>query len=170
MESRRHHVRPRSKKDKSLPYTYEAHVDILEGKGTEPVFDHFFSDTLCGLVECLEDREIQPAHVKLYGLFRGEETLLDNDLCTDDEGRWLKRPTLCHVLEEHYDHTHEGATRDTSKTARACSRTGSAKAPDRPGNRYRISPRFQSVTKCRNETSARNSGSIPPCTSRSPSG
>ena len=107
MKSRKHHVRPRSKKDKSLPYTYEAHVDILEGKGTEPVYDHFFSDTLCGLVECLAEQGVQPAQVKLYGLFRGEQTLLDNDLCTNDSGAWLKRPALCHVLEEHYEHTHE---------------------------------------------------------------
>ena len=101
------HIKPRSKKDRSLPYTYEGWVDILAGQGTEPVYDHYFSDTLCGLVEVLEQEEIQPDHVKLFGLFRGEQTELDTDLCTDEQGRWLHRPQLCHVLEEHYEHTHE---------------------------------------------------------------
>ena len=78
------HIKPRSKKDRSLPYTYEGWVDILAGQGTEPVYDHYFSDTLCGLVEVLEQEEIQPDHVKLFGLFRGEHTELDTDLCTDE--------------------------------------------------------------------------------------
>ena len=58
MQTRKHHDRPRSQRDHSLPYTYEAWVDILEGRGSEPVYDHFFSDTLCGLIECLENEEV----------------------------------------------------------------------------------------------------------------
>lgn len=107
MQTRKHHVRPRSQRDHSLPYTYEAWVDILEGRGSEPVYDHFFSDTLCGLIECLENEEVEPAHVRLMGLFRGEQVKLDIALCTDRDGAWLHRPALCRVLEEHYDHTHE---------------------------------------------------------------
>ena len=107
MKSRKHHIRPRSKRDKSLPYSYEAWVDILQGQGREPVYDHFFSDTLCGLIECLEEQDIEANNVQLFGLFRGEQTKLDNYLCTDDDGGWLKRPVLCNVLEKHYDHTHE---------------------------------------------------------------
>lgn len=107
MAENQFHIKPRSKADRSLPYTYEGWVDILAGRGKEPVFDHYFSDTLCGLVEVLDEQEIAPGHVQLYGLYRGEQTRLDTSLCTDDEGRWLKRPHLCHALEEHYEHTHE---------------------------------------------------------------
>jgi hypothetical protein len=107
MEPRQYHVQPRSKKDRTLPYTYEAWVDILEGEGLQPVYDHYFSDTLCGVIECLDRKGILPDHVQLYGLYRGKQTQLDVAVCTDDEGTWLSRPTLCRVLEEHYDHTHE---------------------------------------------------------------
>ena len=107
METKKFHIQPRSKKDRSLPYTYEAWVDILEGSGREPVHDHYFSDTLCGLIECLVEKEIAPKHVQLYGLYRGEQARLDTAICTDEEGAWLTRPTLCRVLEKHYEHTHE---------------------------------------------------------------
>lgn len=107
MVAKKHLVLPRAKKDRSLPYTYEAWVDILEGSASEPVHDHYFSDTLCGLIECLAENEIVPQHVQLYGLCRGELARLDTALCTDEEGSWLSRPTLCRVLENHYEHTHE---------------------------------------------------------------
>jgi hypothetical protein len=90
-----------------LPYTYEGWVDILGGQGSEPVYDHFFSDTLCGLIEALDEAEIAPWEVRLFGLFRGEQAELDPGLCSDRDGCWLKRPELCRALEEHYAHTHE---------------------------------------------------------------
>ena len=100
-------IKPRSKKDRSLPYTYEGWVDILSGQGSEPVYDHYFSDTLCGLVEILDESGVAPQNVRLCGLYKGQQIDLDTTLCTDDDGRWLKRPHLCRVLEEHYAHTHE---------------------------------------------------------------
>jgi len=99
--------RPLSKRDRTLPYTYEAWVDILAGEGSEPVFDHYFSDTICGLVEYLDEHEIRPEHVKLYGVYRRKPTELDPGLCTTADGRWLKRPELCRALEERYGHDHE---------------------------------------------------------------
>jgi hypothetical protein len=107
MKSRKHQGRPRSQRDPSLPYTYEAWVDILEGRGSEPVYDHFFADTLCGLIDYLAEQEIEPAHVRLAGHFGGDQVKLDIALCTDDEGTWRRRPELCRILEDHYDHTHE---------------------------------------------------------------
>ncbi len=82
-------------------------LDILEGEGSEPVYDHFFSDTLCGLIDCLAEQEIGAGKVLLYGVYRGDQILLDNAIVTDDEGNWLKRPALCHSLEVHYHRTHE---------------------------------------------------------------
>jgi len=107
MATQNHHIRPRSKQDRSLPYTYEAWVDILQGEGSQPVQDHYFSDTLCGLVEYLAENEILPDHVQLYGLYEGELTRLDTAVCTDADGAWLSRPTLCRALEQHHAHTHE---------------------------------------------------------------
>lgn len=101
------HFKPRSKSDRTLPYTYEGWVDILAGQGTEPVYDHYFSDTLCGLIEALDEEGIDYLNVRLFGLFRGQQAELDKSLCTDLRGHWLKRPQLCRVLEEHYEHSHE---------------------------------------------------------------
>ena len=96
---------PNSKRDRTLPYTYEARIDVLDGKSTEPVWHYYFCDTLCGLIEFLADEGMVPDKVKLYGVFGKEQTLLDNDLLTDDDGHWLERPELCRVLEKHYEHT-----------------------------------------------------------------
>jgi len=41
---------PKSKYDKSIPYTYEARIRILEGSDE---YNSYFSDTICGLVEYL---------------------------------------------------------------------------------------------------------------------
>jgi len=99
--------RPPSKADKRLPYTYEGWVDVLAGHGTEPVFDHYFSDTLCGLIEFLDKEGFGPRDVKLLGVFRQQLTPLDAGICTDDNGLWLKRPELCQALEEHFGHSGE---------------------------------------------------------------
>lgn len=107
MEKKKFHIQPRSKKDRSLPFTYEAWVDIFEGAGIEPVFDHYFSDTICGLIECLAEKGIAPDHVQLYGLYRGEHARLDQAVCTDEEGVWLSRPALCRALEKYFEHSQE---------------------------------------------------------------
>lgn len=96
---------PRSKRDRSLPYTYEAWVDILDGQGREPIYDHFFSATICGLVEHLDDQGLRPDEVKLYGVYRGKKTRLKRELLITPAGRWLKPPELCHELEEYFART-----------------------------------------------------------------
>jgi hypothetical protein len=96
---------PRSKRDGGLPYTYEAWVDILDGRGREPVYDHFFSATICGLVEHLDNLGLRPEEVRLYGVYRGRETRLKRELLTAAEGSWLKPPELCHELEEYFERT-----------------------------------------------------------------
>lgn len=96
---------PRSKYDQSLPYAYEARVDELSGSGKEPLFNHYFSDTICGLIEFLDENSIEPAAVQLFGIYRKVQIPLDTAPCTDDQGAWLPRPELCHSLEEHYRQT-----------------------------------------------------------------
>ena len=102
---------PHSKRDKTLPYTYEAWVDILAGEGSEPVYDHYFSGTICGLIEYLDEHDIRPGDVRLFGVYRRRLTPLDTALCTAPDGGWLRRPELCRALEEHYGHTHEECSR-----------------------------------------------------------
>lgn len=98
---------PRSKRDVRLPYTYEARVDILDGQGREPVYDHYFSSTICGLIAYLDKKELSPGDVQLFGVYRGRQTRLYTDLFTTADGSWLKRPELCRILEKYYEETRE---------------------------------------------------------------
>ncbi len=99
--------RRRPKPTTRLPYTYEAWVDILGGQGNEPVHDHYFSATLCGLLETLVDEGIGSDHVQLYGVHRRRHYPLATEILTQNDGRWLLRPALCRKLEEHYEQTRE---------------------------------------------------------------
>jgi len=62
---------PLSKYDKSLPYTYMAKVPVIEGD--EEMFSYYFADTICGLIEYLDQKNIAPAEVELYGLYLKQE-------------------------------------------------------------------------------------------------
>jgi hypothetical protein len=96
---------PRSKRDSTIPYTYEAQVDRLRGQGSEPVDWSFFSDTICGLVRLMIDEEVSPDEVRFYGAYRGKLIALDTAPCVTDDGDWLTPPHLCHELEAHYRRT-----------------------------------------------------------------
>lgn len=91
---------PRSKYDKSLPYTYVAKIPAIEGD--EELYNDYFADTICGLIEYLDEHEIEPGDVRLYGCYLKEEIPLDTAYCLSEDGKWLKPPDICHSLEEHY--------------------------------------------------------------------
>lgn len=96
---------PKSKYNSSIPYTYFAKVPIIEGN--EDLVHHYFSDTICGLIEYLDDHNIKPDEVELYGCYLKKEIPIDKNYCITPEGRWLKRPDICSSLEEHYKKTME---------------------------------------------------------------
>lgn len=98
---------PKSKYDKSLPYTYEARVDALYGQGDEPVYNYYQSDTICGLIESLDEKDIAPEEVQLFGIYLGKEIELETKFCTTRDGKWLKRPAICKALEGRYKKTLE---------------------------------------------------------------
>ena len=91
---------PRSKYDRSLPYTYVARVPAIEGD--DSLHNDYFADTICGLIEYLDENDIAPEDVEIFGLYMERELPLDKQYCLDEEGRWLKRPNICHSLEQHY--------------------------------------------------------------------
>jgi hypothetical protein len=98
---------PKSKFDKSLPYTYEARIDILSGQSDEPMFESYFSDTVCGLIEYLDENNIKPDEVQLFGCYLGKEIPLEIKHCTTPQGKWLQPPALCKSLEKQYKKTME---------------------------------------------------------------
>ena len=90
---------PRSKRDPDLPYTYEARVPIIEGEET---CNSYFADTICGLIDYLEEQGIGPDQVRIYEIYQDQERPIDVGLCVDRERHWLHRPDLCRALQEHY--------------------------------------------------------------------
>ncbi len=97
---------PLSKFDKSLPYTYEARVPIIEG---EEVYNTYFSDMICGLVEYLQKNGIEPESVNLFEIYQNQEFPLDKKFCTTSDDKWLFKPHICCSFREHYKgHIQEG--------------------------------------------------------------
>lgn len=93
---------PPSKRDRTIPYTYEAQVDRLRGAGSEPLVGSYFADTLCGLVELLAGEGIAPSQARLFAVYRRELTPLDAGRCLGEDGAWLRPPRLCRALEQHF--------------------------------------------------------------------
>jgi hypothetical protein len=97
---------PQSKYDKSIPYTYEARVPIIDG---DEIYNSYIADTVCGLICHLDENEITPGEVEIYEIFEEEEKIIDHDLYVSKEGRWLTKPELCQSFKEHYKgHIFEG--------------------------------------------------------------
>lgn len=100
-------IGPKSKYDKNLPFMYEACIDVLYGQSDAPVYNYYQCDTVCGLIEYLDENGIAPEDVELYGIYSGEKIQLDTNYCTNDEDEWLRRPEICIALEEHFRETLE---------------------------------------------------------------
>ena len=96
---------PKSKYDKSLPYTYMAKIDVLNGQSEEPVYDYYFADTICGLVEYLDEHDVHSDEINIAGIFQTEEHELNKKVFTDKNGIWLKPPLLCRSIEAYYKKT-----------------------------------------------------------------
>ncbi|MBM3392694.1 MAG: hypothetical protein FJY34_12105 [Betaproteobacteria bacterium] len=92
---------PKSKYDKSLPYTYEARVRVFEEED-ENEFKTYLSDTICGLVEHLQHHGIGPDEAELYEIYLEGETSIPASLLAGDDGRWLTKEELCRAFEQHY--------------------------------------------------------------------
>lgn len=90
---------PHSKYDDTLPYTYEARVAVVEW---EDAYNSYYSDTICGLIDYLRERNIRPDQVDLYEIYQDHESLLETQYCLDHHDLWLGRPRLCRSLQGHY--------------------------------------------------------------------
>jgi hypothetical protein len=90
---------PKSKYDRSLPYTYEARVAVT---GVEGMTESYVSDTLCALLERLGDERAEPADVTILEIRPEGEFPVLLEHCVGASGRWLRRPEACRSFEEHY--------------------------------------------------------------------
>jgi len=90
---------PKSKYDKSLPYTYEARVRLFEG-GEE--YNSYLADTICGLVEYLHRNGIKPDEVQIVEVYQEQEFPIDAKRFTTPDHQWLFKPDICRAFEDHY--------------------------------------------------------------------
>lgn len=90
---------PKSKYDKSLPYTYEARVPIFEGSEE---YNSYFSDTICGLVEYLHKNKIPPDQVSIFEVYLEQERPIDARFFTSADNEWMFKPDICRAFEEQY--------------------------------------------------------------------
>lgn len=90
---------PKSKYDRSLPYTYEARVKIFEEGGE---FNACFADTICGLVDYLRTNNRHPGEVAIFEIYQNEESPIDTRLLTAPDGAWLSKREICRAFEAHY--------------------------------------------------------------------
>lgn len=97
---------PESKSDKTLPFTYEARIDTLDGLGDEHAgLGYFYADTLCAIVEYLDKEKITPNQVSIYAIYEEKEIYIDPLPLLTKGGKWQTRPKLCSSLEKHYQKT-----------------------------------------------------------------
>lgn len=90
---------PKSKYDKSLPYTYEARIRIFED-GSE--YKSYISDTICGLIEHLDRVRIGPEGTEIFEIYQERESPIDARLFTTADRQWLFKPDICRTFEQHY--------------------------------------------------------------------
>lgn len=90
---------PKSKYDKSLPYTYEARVRIIE---ESEEYNSYLSDTICGLVEYLHRSGVTPGEVQIFEVYQEQEFLIDAQRFTTPDQQWLFKPDICRAFEDHY--------------------------------------------------------------------
>lgn len=90
---------PNSKYDKTIPYTYEARVKIVED---DDMYTSYQADTVCSLIEYLADNEIEPEMVDLVEIYVDKENSINKEFCLDEDGHWLRRPYICRSLQHHY--------------------------------------------------------------------
>lgn len=109
---------PLSRYDRSLPYTYVAKYAAIEDGGDSYLY--YFSDTICGLIETLEDRGLSPSNVSLFGVYEKEEIEIPTGPCVDEGGGWLSRPDICASLEQRFEQTKDKRFRGHVQTG-ACS-------------------------------------------------
>lgn len=90
---------PASKYDHRLPYTYEARTPVA---GVPGMTHSYVSDTLCGLLERLDDDKVEPAEATIREIRPEGEVPVLVEHCTGPDGRWLRRPEACRSFEAHY--------------------------------------------------------------------
>jgi hypothetical protein len=76
-------------------------------EGIEELYSYYFADTICGLIDYLDEHNIKAKDVELFGIYLKKEIPLEKNLCVSTDQEWLDRPEICHSLETQFKETLE---------------------------------------------------------------
>lgn len=85
----------------TYPYTYQAVVNILDDED-DSIQVSYFADTICGLIIFLKNRNENPDRIKVFEIYRGQETLIPSRCYLGEDGGWYSRQELCHPMSSRY--------------------------------------------------------------------
>lgn len=98
---------PKSTYDQSIPYLYEARLPVVE---LAEVHHTFQADTICALVEHLNQQGIAPEEVTIFEIYQDQENLISKSLYTTTDNHWIGKPAICSIFEATYPgHIHGGS-------------------------------------------------------------
>ena len=87
-----------------MPCLYEARVKVVDDE-----YNSYMADTICALVEYLNEHDFASDEVEIFEVFKQNEKSLGIKFCISDDGKWLSRLELCESFKEHYPgHIDEG--------------------------------------------------------------
>lgn len=95
---------PESKYDQSLPFAYYAKVSPVEDD--DNFLEHYFADTICGLIRYLESKEIPSETTRLFGAYsQHKDKEINSQSCINQDGQWLSEREICKSFEDLYKAT-----------------------------------------------------------------
>lgn len=90
---------PKSTYDPTIPCLYEARQPVAE---LPELFHSYQADTVCALVERLDQEGVSPAEVTLWEVYQEREAVIPSHLYATPDHRWLTQQELCLAFEAEY--------------------------------------------------------------------
>jgi hypothetical protein len=114
---------PKSKYDNSLPFAYYAKVSEVEGDNH--FLEHYFAETICGLIRCLDDHHISPDTARLFAAYTHcDDVQINTNDCLNAGQKWLTEQETCIRFETIYKKKH-------TKGYKGCVENGNCSFQDR---------------------------------------
>ncbi|MCK5716464.1 MAG: hypothetical protein KAH77_03165 [Thiomargarita sp.] len=89
-----------SKYDKTIPYTYEAIVNIMEDDDAIKI--SYMADKICTLINLLKKRQVDPKTVTMFEIYNGKDTLIPADCYMTEDDKWFPKTKLCRPMTSRY--------------------------------------------------------------------
>ncbi len=91
-----------SKYNKTVPYTYQAVIQVVEDDDDDSIRIAYFADRICSLTNFLKKQQIVPDTVTIFETYDGKETVVPKELYMTEDSKWLPKTELCHPMTSRY--------------------------------------------------------------------